>query len=98
MLVRGGDFAEVYWEHTVSQSLFLEEGRLERLTGGEDLGVGLRLVKGGRTYYAHTNSLERDALLQLADKLARGAEGASVQAGRTPPAGAASALRRAAAS
>jgi len=80
MLVRGGDFAEVYWEHTVSQSLFLEEGRLERLTGGEDLGVGLRLVKGGRTYYAHTNSLERDALLQLADKLARGAEGASVQA------------------
>lgn len=75
LLSCGGDFAEVYWEHTISQSLFLEGERLERLSGGEDLGIGLRLVAGGRTFYAQTSDLERESLLELAKRLAQGAKG-----------------------
>ena len=75
LLAQGGDFAEVYWEHTSSQSLFLEGEKLERLSGGEDLGLGLRLVVSDRTFYAHTSDLEPESLLELATRLARGAEG-----------------------
>ena len=76
LLTHGGDFAEVYWEHTISQALFLEGQRLERLSGGEDLGIGLRLVVSGHTFYAHTNDLNPEALLLLAQRLAQGAAGA----------------------
>ncbi|MGH9867387.1 MAG: TldD/PmbA family protein [Candidatus Polarisedimenticolia bacterium] len=75
-LARGGDGAELYLEKTSSMALKLDGGRIEDATAGVDQGAGLSLIDRDRTLYANGNGLDADALMRLADKLAR-AQGAS---------------------
>src|SRR5512139_420434 len=55
---RGGDFAEVYCEHTVQNSLSLDEDKISTATGGLDVGAGFRVVKGEKTGYAFSDDLD----------------------------------------
>src|SRR4030042_5939678 len=50
-LSRGGDFADLYFEHTVSNFIGLEDGKVNRLYGDVTLGVGVRTVKGDQVGY-----------------------------------------------
>lgn len=68
-LMRGGDFADLYIEETSTSSITCEEGRVEKVLGGRDLGAGLRIIKDLKTYYAYTNDLTETGLLDLADRL-----------------------------
>ena len=71
-LSRGGDSAEIYAERSSSTTLRLDGGRLEEAAAGVDLGVGISLVEGERTLYANGNKLDRDSLLRMAERLAKG--------------------------
>ncbi len=71
-LARGADFAEVYAESRRGRLLRLEDGRVEQLSSGRDLGAGVRVISGDRIGYAYTNVLSRDAL-QEAARVAAGA-------------------------
>ena len=44
-LSKGGDFADLYFEHTISNWVSLEDGKVDRAFGSIDLGVGIRTVK-----------------------------------------------------
>jgi TldD protein len=72
---RGGDFADLYFEHSVSRSLGLEDGAVNRASAGVDLGVGVRVVRGDQTGYAYTEDLNRAAVLQAARTAAAIADG-----------------------
>jgi TldD protein len=65
-LASGGRFAEVYAEERRSTSLRLDDHRVEELSTGIDRGAGVRVVAGQTTAYAHSNRLDRDALLEAA--------------------------------
>jgi TldD protein len=65
-LAKGGDFADLYFEHTISNSLGLEDGEVNRAFGNIDLGVGIRTVKGDQVGYAFVQDLSEAALLQAA--------------------------------
>ena len=39
-LSKGGDFADIYFEHTISNWVSLEDGKVDRAYGSIDLGVG----------------------------------------------------------
>ncbi|MGH9484762.1 MAG: PmbA/TldA family metallopeptidase, partial [Terriglobales bacterium] len=56
-LARGGDFADLYFEHQASSSLRLEEGLIKSASQGISLGVGVRVLSGERTGYAYTDDL-----------------------------------------
>jgi TldD protein len=58
-LAKGGDFADLYFEHTISNSLGLEDGEVNRAFGNIDLGVGIRTVKGDQVGYAFVQDLSR---------------------------------------
>jgi TldD protein len=45
-LRRGGDFAEVFAEDRSSLSLRLDDGKVEEVSSGVDLGASIRVVKG----------------------------------------------------
>src|SRR5438876_5942458 len=63
---KGGDFAEVFVEERSSTSIRLDDGRVEELTTGLDRGAGVRVAQGTSYGYAHSNKLDRDALLEAA--------------------------------
>jgi TldD protein len=65
-LEKGGDFAELYFEHTVSDGLKLEESRVNDVWVTASMGGGVRVVVGDQSGYAYTESLEEKTLLQAA--------------------------------
>ncbi len=66
-----GDYADIYVEEKATLQIHLEEGRIERLSTGIDSGAGLRIVKNFKTFYAHTNDLKSDSIINLAGDLSR---------------------------
>jgi len=85
-LGKGGDFADLYFEHTISNALVLEDGKVNRAAGEIDLGVGIRTVKGEQVGYGFTQELTEKSMLAaagtaatIADTKARGPAGRFVK-------------------
>ena len=65
-LSTGGDFADLYFEHSVSNYLALEDGKVNRSYGDISLGVGIRTVKGDQTGYGFTQDLTEESMMSAA--------------------------------
>jgi len=74
-LAKGGDYADIYFQHQISNSLGLEDGVVNRAFTGVELGVGVRVVKGDQTGYGYTEELTLEALKQTARTAAAIADG-----------------------
>jgi TldD protein len=74
-LSRGGDFADVFFQHRVSHDLGLEDGEVNRAYTSVELGVGVRVVKGDQTGYGYTEDLSLQALKECARTAAAIADG-----------------------
>jgi TldD protein len=70
---KGVSFAEVYAEDKRSSSAHLDDGRVEQVTSGRDVGAGIRVVAGETTGYAHTADLSEAGLLAAASAAAAAA-------------------------
>jgi TldD protein len=75
-LARGGDFADLYFEHQRTSSLLLEEQIIRTASAGVSCGLGVRVVSGERTGYAHTDDLSWAAMARAAETAAHIASGA----------------------
>src|SRR5512147_3000244 len=75
-LSRGGGFADLYFEHETTSSLFLEEGIIRSASAGVSCGLGVRVVAGERTGYAYTDDLSWPAMARAAETAAQIAVGA----------------------
>lgn len=69
-LSKGGDFADLYFEHTISNWLMLEDGKVNRAYGDVALGVGIRTVKGDQIGYGFTQELTEKSILAAASTAA----------------------------
>jgi TldD protein len=65
-LERGGQFADLYFEHHRTSSLLLEEGIIRTASAGVTCGLGVRVVSGERTGYAYTDDLSPEAMARAA--------------------------------
>ncbi len=65
-LQNGGEFAEVYVEYNVSNSISLDENKIRAASRGVDMGVGIRVLHGDKTGYAHTDDLNPEKLAETA--------------------------------
>ena len=74
-LSRGGEFADVYFQHTSGSSLGLEDGAVNRAYAAVSLGVGVRVVKGDQTGYGYTEDLSLPSMLDCARTAAAIADG-----------------------
>ena len=74
---RGGDHADLFFQHRVRNNLTLEDGEVNRAFSQVELGVGVRVVKGDQTGYGYTEELTRDALKRAAETAAAVADGPS---------------------
>jgi TldD protein len=69
-LARGGDLADLFFEHTISNYLMLEDGKVNRAFSDVALGVGIRTVKGDQVGYGFTQELSEKAMLAAASTAA----------------------------
>ncbi len=63
---KGGDYADLFFEHTTSKSLSLEDGKVNRAGSNIDFGVGIRVLKGDQTGFAYTETVSLDDMLNAA--------------------------------
>jgi len=66
-LQRGGEFAEIYIEYGVNNQISLEENKIYGAGRGVDMGVGIRVLHGEKTGYAHCDDLSFEKLKQTAE-------------------------------
>jgi TldD protein len=80
---RGADAADLYFQHSRTNSLTLEDGIISSANSGIQQGVGLRVVIGDQTGYAFTEDLTMPAMLaaaRTASAIASGSAAAAPQA------------------
>jgi TldD protein len=89
-LSRGGDYADVFFQHRVSHTMAVEDGEVNRAYADVGLGAGVRVLKGDQTGYAYTEDLSLSSLRSAAKVAAAIADGparAVPEAFRAEPAG-----------
>ncbi len=72
LLSQGGEYGEIFYERSRTTRLELEDKKLGKVSHGYDEGVGIRLIKNGKTFYGYTTEPTFENLLELAKTLARG--------------------------
>ncbi len=63
---KGGDYADLFFEHKKSNNLGLEDGKVNRAYSNVDYGVGIRVLKGDQTGFAYSETITPDALINAA--------------------------------
>ena len=70
-LEKGGDYADLYFEHAFNNSLGLRDGEVNSTFSGIDYGMGVRVLSGDQTGYAYVESTEINDMLKAARTAAR---------------------------
>lgn len=70
-------YGDVFFEQKDYTQVHLESGRLEKVEQAVDTGVGIRIIVPWKTFYASTNALDEENLMDIARNLgsASGGEG-----------------------
>jgi TldD protein len=80
-LEKGGDYADLYFEHTLRNSIGLQDGEVNRASSDIQYGVGIRVVAGDQTGYAYVENITLNEMLNAARTASRIASGSA----KTPP-------------
>ncbi len=76
-LEKGGDYADLFFEHSYHNSVGLQDGAVNRASSSIDFGMGVRVLSGDRTGYAYVENITLDEMLKAARTAARIADGAA---------------------
>lgn len=74
-LSTGADFAEIYVERTKENSIFMIDSKVDSIKDRLISGLGIRILKGTRCVTGSTSSMEREALLACAGRVADALDG-----------------------
>jgi TldD protein len=74
-LSKGGDYADIFFQHRVSNQLALEDGAVNRASANVALGVGVRVLRGDQTGYGFTEDITAEGLKRAALTAAAIADG-----------------------
>lgn len=79
LLATGGDYAEIYFQDERTRSYRRRYGKVDGVSSGRTSGIGLRILMGEKTVYGYTSRIDRQSLLDLAGRLAKGFSGSRVK-------------------
>lgn len=69
-LSRGGDFADIFIEDSAQTSITFEDNKVDKTSSGTDVGAGIRVMDGDTIYYAASDDISIDRLIEKARFLA----------------------------
>ena len=70
-LEKGGDYADLFFEHTFSNSLGLQDKAVNRTSSNIDFGMGVRVVSGEQSGYAYVENITLAEMMKAARTAAR---------------------------
>ena len=70
-LEKGGDYADLFFEHSYRNNIGLQDGAVNRASSNIDFGMGVRVVAGDQTGYAYVENISLDEMLKAARTAAR---------------------------
>jgi len=65
----GGDYCDIFFQHSINNTIGLEDKQVNRAYSNIDFGVGIRVLKGDQTGYSFTEDISAKAM-KLAAKTA----------------------------
>lgn len=65
-LSRGGEYCDIFFQHTLSDYIGLEDNEVNRAYSNIDLGVGIRVLNGNQTGYSFSEILSPEAMKKAA--------------------------------
>lgn len=71
VLRTGGDFAEIFIEDTNTISITYEENKIEKITSGNEVGAGIRLISNNEIFYTTLTNLTIEELRDAAFNLSK---------------------------
>lgn len=74
-LKTGGDYGELFFENTKSNSYFFDDGKVSKISTNTIYGCGIRIFKKDKCVYGYTNDVTFKGLLKLANTLKDSFEG-----------------------
>ncbi len=77
-LSTGADYAEVFAEHTLSKNINMISGKTDKIADAVISGVGIRIFQGTRCVSGSASSLDPEAVLGCASKVANALTGTAV--------------------
>ena len=66
-LSRGGDYADLFFEHRIGGSMVLDDQKVEEASRAIIIGLGVRVLEGDATGYAYTEDLTLEGMLRAAE-------------------------------
>lgn len=70
-LEKGGDYADLYFEHTFNNDVSLMDGKVNNCGANIDFGMGVRVLSGDQSGYAYVEGVTLDEMLRAARTAAR---------------------------
>ena len=80
-LEKGGDYADLYFQHSFSNSLVLQDNAVNRAASNIDYGVGIRVISGDQQGYAYVENITLEEMIKAARVASRIANGSA----KVPP-------------
>lgn len=74
-LEKGGDYADLFFEHTYSNYIGLQDRAVNRSSSNIDFGMGVRVLSGDQSGYAYVENTTLDEMLRAARTASRIATG-----------------------
>ena len=63
---KGGDYCDVFFQHSISDHIGLEDNEVNRAYSNIDLGVGIRVIKGFQSGYSFTEIISTESMKKAA--------------------------------
>lgn len=70
-LEKGGDYADLYFEHTFNNDVSLKDGKVNNCGANIDFGMGVRVLAGDQSGYAYVEGVTLEEMLRAARTAAR---------------------------
>lgn len=70
-LEKGGDYADLFFEHTFTNAISLQDGAVNRCNSYIDFGMGVRVLAGDQSGYAYVENVTLEDMLKVARTAAR---------------------------
>ena len=70
-LEKGGTYADLFFEHSFSNNIALQDGAVNRANSSIDFGMGVRVVSGDQTGYAYVENITLEEMTKAARTAAR---------------------------
>ena len=63
---KGGDYADLFFEHKISNNISLQDKKVNRAFSNIDFGVGIRVLNGDQTGFAYSENIGLEDMLNAA--------------------------------